>query len=114
MRKRKYSNEKCDACKFDHYDKDQVKIHIMKHHKFKLCLQCDDTVKNMEALLKETFCLKAILKFQYPDITDQERYTALRRYTALQRYTALHIVILFQVRILHYNLLAIRIKIACF
>ena len=55
---RKYSNEKCDSCKFDHYGKDQVNIHMIKNHRFKLCLQCDDTIKNKEILLKKTFCLK--------------------------------------------------------
>ena len=48
---RKYANEKCDSCKFDHYENDQVNIHMIMNHKFKLCLQCDDTIKNKEILL---------------------------------------------------------------
>ena len=69
---RKYSSEKCYSCKFDHYDKDQVTIHKVKNHQFKLCLQCDDTIKDKEVLLKKTFCLKEILKIQYPDTSAKE------------------------------------------
>ena len=69
---RKYSSEKCYSCKFDHYDKDQVTIYKVKNHQFKLCLQCDDTIKDKEVLLKKTFCLKEILKIQYPDTSERE------------------------------------------
>ena len=45
---------------FDHYDKDQVIIHAVQKHQFKLSLQCDDTIKNKEVLLKKKFCPKEI------------------------------------------------------
>ena len=51
------------TCNFDHYDKDQVIIHAVKKHQFKLSLQCDDTIKNKEVLLKKKFCPKEIKKF---------------------------------------------------
>ena len=76
---RKYSNEKCDSCKFDHYDKDQVNIHMIKNHRFKLCLQCDNTIKNKEVLLKKTFCLKEVLRIKDPDITDHELSRLVKR-----------------------------------
>ena len=37
--------KKCETDKFDFYAKDKVKIH--KKYQLKLCLQCDDTIKNM-------------------------------------------------------------------
>ena len=67
---RKYSNEKCDACKFDHFSKVQVKCHKLRNHQFKLRLQCNDTIKNKEFLLKNALCLKEILKTRYPDRLD--------------------------------------------
>ena len=63
--------EKCDACKFDCYNKDQVIVHTIKTHKFKLCLQCDDTIEKKEALLSKTFDLRNILKIKYPDMSSK-------------------------------------------
>ena len=52
--------EKCDACKFDFYDKDQVIVHTIKMHMFKLCLQCDDTIEKKKALFLKTFDFQSI------------------------------------------------------
>ena len=41
------AQEKCDACNFDYFEKDQMKLHKIKQHRFKLCLQCDDTIKTI-------------------------------------------------------------------
>ena len=64
--------EKCDACMFNCYDKDQVIVHTIKKHKFQLCLQCDNTIKNKEVLLPKTFSLRKILQLEYPDITNKD------------------------------------------
>ena len=51
MRKRKYSNKKCDACKFDHYDEDQVKIHMNDIHtesEFHMCNKTFTTRKEVQ------------------------------------------------------------------
>ena len=69
---RKALKEKCDACMFNCYDKDQVIVHTIKKHKFQLCLQCDYTIKNKEVLLSKTFSLRKILQLEYPDITNKD------------------------------------------
>ena len=62
---------KCYACKF-FYEQDLIKIHKIKYVLFKVCLQCEFTIKNKEVLLKKTFCLKEILRIEYPDISKRE------------------------------------------
>ena len=62
---------KCYACKF-FYEKDLINLHKITDHEFKLCLQCEFTIKNKEVLLKKTFCLKEILRIEYPDISKRE------------------------------------------
>ena len=52
--------------------KDQVQTHKVKNRQFQLCLQCDDTIKNKEVLLKKTFCLKKIPKHQDSYISEKE------------------------------------------
>ena len=67
----KLVKEKCDACKFDCYDKDQVIVFKIKNYTFKLCLHCDDTIENKEVLLSKTFDLQKILKVKYPDTSSK-------------------------------------------
>ena len=62
---------RCYACKF-FYEKDLIKVHKIKEVDFKLCLQCEFTIKNKEVLLKKTFCLKELLRVEYPDISKKE------------------------------------------
>ena len=62
---------KCYVCKF-WYEKDLINVHKIKDHEFKLCLQCEFTIKNKEVLLKKTFCLKELLRNEYPDISKKE------------------------------------------
>ena len=70
--------EKCDACKFDCYDQDQVIAHTIRTHKFKLCRQCDDTIEKKEALLSKTFDLRNILKIKYPDMSSKVLYSLVK------------------------------------
>ena len=62
---------KCYACKF-FYEQDLIKIHKIKDVQFKLCLQCEFNIKNKEDLVKKSFCMKDILRIEYPDITNKE------------------------------------------
>ena len=58
----KESLEKCDACNFDNYMKDQVVTHIIKCHKIHICLQCDHIIKNKNILISKKFNMREIYR----------------------------------------------------
>ena len=62
---------KCYACKFV-YEKDVIKIHQIKGHEFKLCVQCDFIIINKEILTSRNFNMKKILRKELPNSSNEE------------------------------------------
>ena len=60
--------EKCDACKFDYYEKYQVAKHTVKDHEFHLCLQCDSLIKNKNILTSKKFNMREIIRKDFESI----------------------------------------------
>ena len=58
----KQTLEKCDACKFKYFEKDQVTKHVLKYHEFLLCLQCDSLIKNKNILTFKKFNMREIIR----------------------------------------------------
>ena len=57
---KKDSKQKCDTCKFEK-DKDQVKLHEVKEHRFMLCLN----IEFKEILLTQNFYMKDYLSVKF-------------------------------------------------
>ena len=58
---------KCDTCKFDNFEDDQVKQHEINEHMFMLCLKCDKQIDHKEILLTENFDMKTFLSVRFRD-----------------------------------------------
>ena len=56
------SLEKCDACNFDNYEKDQVVKHIIKGREFQICLQCNHVIKNKNILVSKKLDMREIYR----------------------------------------------------
>ena len=54
MDKVKKNSQKCDACRFESFNKGQVKIHKVKKQKFLLCMKCDQMLEHKEILTTKT------------------------------------------------------------
>ena len=67
----KDSKKKCDVCKFEK-EKDQVKQHSLKEHKFMLCLNCDKNIEFKEILLTNNFDMKDYLSVKFRDMSLEE------------------------------------------
>ena len=62
------SYQKCDTCKLEHFNGNQVKIHEIKEHKFMLCLECDKNIKHKEVLLTKDFDMKDYLSVIFRNV----------------------------------------------
>ena len=59
------NTEKCDACKFDYFEKFDIKKHSIKKHVFYLCLQCDQTIEDKNILISKNFSMRYFLRKQF-------------------------------------------------
>ena len=51
----KKSSQKCDACTFENFEKNEVKIYKAKKHKGMLCMRCDKMLEHKEILTTKKF-----------------------------------------------------------
>ena len=63
---------KCDTCKFDNFEDDQVKQHEIVEHMFMLCLNCDKQIYHKEIILSENFHMKTFLSVRFRDTLMKE------------------------------------------
>ena len=63
------SYQKCDTCKFEHFNGNQVKLHEIQEHKFMLCLKCDKNIKHKEVLLTKDFDMKDYLSVIFRNVS---------------------------------------------
>ena len=66
------SKEKCDACKFENFRKNQVKEYKVKKQRFMICHKCDKFLKHKEILVTDNFCMKDWLSVKLPDSSLEE------------------------------------------
>ena len=67
---KKDSKQKCDTCKFEK-DKDQVKLHEVKEHRFMQCLNCDRNIE-LEILFTKNFETKDYLCVKFRNTSLKE------------------------------------------
>ena len=68
----KKPSQKCDACRFENFEKNQVKIHKVKKHKFMLCMKCDKMLEHKEILTTKNFDMKDYLSVKFRDKSLEE------------------------------------------
>ena len=51
---------------------DQVNLHKIKKINFLLCLNCDASIKRKEILLSKQFCMREVLREEFPGISRNE------------------------------------------
>ena len=68
----KKTSQKCDACRFENFEKNQVKIHKVKKHKFMLCMKCDKMLEHKEILTTKNFDMKDYLSVKFRDKSLEE------------------------------------------
>ena len=64
---KKDSKPKCDTCKFENFEDNQVKEYEIGEHTFLLCLNCDKHIHHKEILLTENFDMKTCLIVRFRD-----------------------------------------------
>ena len=75
---KKVRNE-CYACHFDDYENNQVNLHKIKNLNFLLCLNCDASIKRKEILLSTKFCMREVLREEFPGISSKELDRMVRK-----------------------------------
>ena len=66
------SKEKCNACKFDNFNTNQVKEYQVKEHRFMICHKCDKYLEHKEILLTDKFSMKDWLSVKLPKASLEE------------------------------------------
>ena len=72
MNQEKKPSQKCDACRFENFEKNQVKIHKVKKHKFMLCMKCDKMLEHKEILTTKNFDMRDYLSVKFCDKSLEE------------------------------------------
>ena len=55
---KRWGEEKCDVCKFEYFEKEEIIKHKIENHRISLCLLCDQMITDKSLLINTNFDMR--------------------------------------------------------
>ena len=59
---KRWGEEKCEACKFDYFEKEEIIKHKIENHRIYLCLQCDQMIADKNIMINTNFDMRDLVR----------------------------------------------------